>query len=89
MVVSWRAELTSSRTQFRDSDVDRSSEASEKIQRLVRFLAAEQAGGVLISSKPNFAWLTAGGSNTIDTTRETGVASLLVLRDGKSCCVGN
>ena len=61
--------------------VDRNDEVREKIERLVRLLVANGAGGVLISSRPNFAWLTAGGSNTIDTTREAGVGSLLVRAD--------
>ena len=46
-------------------------------------LAAENLGGVLINSQPNFAWLTGGANNGIDGSRENGAASLLVRRDGK------
>jgi Xaa-Pro dipeptidase len=63
--------------------VDREGEIREKVDRLVRMLAAERAGGVLIKSRHNFSWLSAGGTNTVDTTREAGVASLLVRDDGK------
>ena len=52
-------------------------------------LAAERAGGVLIASRHNFSWLTAGGSNTVDTTRDVGVASLLVRADGESFVLAN
>lgn len=44
---------------------------------------AENLGGVLINSQPNFSWATAGANNGVDTSRENGVASLLFRRDGK------
>jgi Xaa-Pro aminopeptidase len=69
--------------------VDRNDEVNEKIERLVRLLDVEQAEGVLIASRPNFAWLTAGGSNTVDTTRDVGVASLLVRSDGRAFVLAN
>jgi antitoxin VapB len=46
-------------------------------------LAAENLGGVLLSSQHNFSWLTAGSRNGIDTSREPGAGALLVRRDGK------
>lgn len=46
-------------------------------------LAAENLGGVLITSQHNFSWLTAGGTNGIDTSREPGAGALLVRNDGK------
>ena len=46
-------------------------------------LAAENLGGVLVGAQHNFAWLTAGGSNGIDTSREQGAGALLVRADGK------
>jgi antitoxin VapB len=52
-------------------------------------LAAENLGGVLISSQHNFSWLTAGGSNGIDTSREPGAGALLVRRDGKRFVLAN
>jgi len=69
--------------------VNRNDEVKEKTERLVRLLDIEQAEGVLIASRPNFAWLSAGGSNTVDTTRDTGVASLLVRSDGRSFVLAN
>lgn len=69
--------------------MEREDEIKEKIERLVRMLAAETADGVLIGSRHNFAWLTAGGSNTVDTSREAGVASLVVRADGKAFLLAN
>jgi antitoxin VapB len=46
-------------------------------------LAAEKLGGVLLGSQHNFAWLTAGGRNGVDTSREQGACALLVRADGK------
>ena len=46
-------------------------------------LAAEGLGAVLLCAQHNFAWLTAGGSNAVDTTREQGVSALLVRADGR------
>ncbi|HEY6046101.1 MAG TPA: M24 family metallopeptidase [Pyrinomonadaceae bacterium] len=63
--------------------MDREGEIRDKVERLVRMLATERAGGVLIKSRHNFSWLSAGGTNTVDTTREAGVTSLLVRDDGK------
>ena len=63
--------------------MNREEEIAKKTEALVEMLAAENLGGVLINSQPNFAWLTAGASNGIDTSRENGAASLLVRRDGK------
>lgn len=46
-------------------------------------LAAENLGGVLLSSQHNFAWLTAGGTSGVDTSREQGACALLVRADGR------
>jgi len=46
-------------------------------------LAAEGLGGVLLGAQHNFSWLTAGGTNAVDTTREQGVCALLVRADGR------
>ena len=46
-------------------------------------LAAESLGGVVLGSQHNFAWLTAGGTNAVDTSREQGVCALLVRADGR------
>ena len=46
-------------------------------------LAAENLGGVLLNAQHNFSWLTAGGTNGVDTSREPGAGALVVRRDGK------
>lgn len=46
-------------------------------------LAAENLGGVLLGAQHNFSWLTAGGVNGIDTSREPGAGALLVRSDGR------
>ena len=63
--------------------MDRGGEIAEKVGRLRRMLAAEGLGGVLIGAQHNFSWLTAGGSNGIDQSREAGAGALLVRDDGK------
>lgn len=66
-----------------------STETQEKTERLVRLCSKEGLGGVLINSQPNFAWLTAGGRNGVDSSRENGVATLFVRRDGKRFVLAN
>jgi antitoxin VapB len=63
--------------------MDKNAEITEKTERLTRMLAAEGLGGVVLVAQPNFAWLTAGGNNVIDTSREQGACALLVRADGK------
>src|SRR6267378_2852045 len=64
-------------------------EIEEKTERLVRLCSNEGLGGVLINSQPNFAWLTAGGRNGVDLSRENGVATLFVRNDGKRFVLAN
>jgi Xaa-Pro aminopeptidase len=66
-----------------------SGETDEKTERLVRLCSREGLGGVLINSQPNFAWLTAGGRNGVDSSRENGVATLFVRADGKRFVLAN
>jgi Xaa-Pro aminopeptidase len=63
--------------------VNRKAEIAEKTTRLTKMLAEENFGGVLLNSQHNFAWLTAGGTNGVDTSRDNGAASLLIRNDGK------
>ena len=63
--------------------MDKRAEIAEKTGRLTRMLAAEGLGGVVLVAQPNFAWLTAGGNNGIDTSREQGACALVVGADGK------
>jgi Xaa-Pro aminopeptidase len=46
-------------------------------------LAAEGLGGVMLGAQHNFAWLTAGATSGVDTSREPGACTLLVRADGK------
>lgn len=69
--------------------MDRQTEIDEKTERLTRMLAAEDLGGVMLSSQHNFAWLTAGARNGIDLSREAGAGALLVRRDGKRFVLAN
>ena len=46
-------------------------------------LAVEGLGGLLLGAQHNFAWLTAGGTSGVDTSREPGACTLLVRADGK------
>ncbi len=52
-------------------------------------LAANNLGGVLISTQHNFSWLTAGGTNGVDLSREAGASALLVRNDGKRFVLAN
>lgn len=46
-------------------------------------LEREGFDAVLLNAQHNFAWLTGGGSNGIDLSRENGAASLLITQLGK------
>jgi Xaa-Pro aminopeptidase len=63
--------------------MNKQAEIAEKTGRLTRLLAAEGLGGVVLVAQPNFAWLTAGGNNGIDTSREQGACALVVGADGR------
>jgi len=65
------------------------SELEIKTERLVRALATESLGGVLINTQHNFAWLTGGGSNGIDLSRENGAGFLFVTAKGKRYVIAN
>lgn len=69
--------------------MDKHGEITLKTQRLVSFLASQNLGGVLLNSRWNFSWLTAGGRNGIDLSRELGSGSLLVRSDGRRFLLAN
>ena len=64
-------------------------EIDEKLERLARVIVEEGLAGVLINTQPNFAWLSAGGSNGIDSSREAGVGTLFVRHDGRRFVLAN
>lgn len=66
------------------SPAERREEASEKRTRLTAFLLREKLGGVLISSAPNLAWITAGAAEP-----ELASASVFVRDDGRSFLIGS
>lgn len=64
-------------------------ELQEKTQRIGDMLAGEDLDAVLLNAQHNFAWLTCGGSNGIDLSRENGAANLLVTADGRRFVIAN
>lgn len=64
-------------------------ELGEKTERLVAMLIREKIDAVLLNAQHNFAWLTRGGSNAIDISRENGAATLLITRQGKGYVMAN
>jgi antitoxin VapB len=69
--------------------VEDPSELTEKTERLREMMAREGLGGVLLNAQHNFAWLTGGRSNGIDTSRENGASFLLVTADGRRFSIAN
>jgi antitoxin VapB len=69
--------------------MDKTAEINLKTDRLVRTLHAQGLGAVLINGQHNFSWLTAGGTNALDISRESGAGALLVRRDGKRFVLAN
>jgi Xaa-Pro dipeptidase len=65
------------------------SEIDEKTERLVRWMEERRLGGVLLSTRANFAWITAGRESGIDLSRESGVATVLVTVDGRRFLIAN
>ncbi|MEK6283420.1 MAG: M24 family metallopeptidase [Acidobacteriota bacterium] len=69
--------------------MSRLKEIQIKTERLLRLISQAGLGGILINSQPNFAWLTAGGRNGIDLSREAGAGALFLRRDGKRFVLAN
>ena len=65
------------------------TEVDEKVERVARCAREHGLAGVLISTQPNFAWLTAGQSNRIDSSVEAGQGSLLIGANGRRYVVAN
>lgn len=64
-------------------------EIETKTERIIELLSRENLGGVLLNAQHNFAWITGGALNGIDLSRENGVASIFVRRDGKRFILAN
>jgi len=65
------------------------SELSEKTERLINLMAEENLGGILLNARHNFSWLTCGGSNGIDQSREAGAGWLFVRSDARRYVLSN
>jgi Xaa-Pro aminopeptidase len=59
-----------------------SSELETKTERLQKMLSTQSLDGVLLNAQHNFSWLSGGGSNGIDMSRENGAGFLFVTWDG-------
>jgi Xaa-Pro aminopeptidase len=65
------------------------AELDEKAARVERMLGEGGLGGVLIGAQHNFAWITGGGTNAIDRSREAGAGALLLARGGRRYLLAN
>ncbi len=65
------------------------SEIDVKTERICRLLTELDLDGVLLNGQHNFAWISGGGSNGVDSSRDNGVASILITRNGRRCIVTN
>jgi Xaa-Pro aminopeptidase len=65
------------------------TELDDKTDRLARLARESDLAGILLTTQTNFAWLTGGGSNRIDGSREPGAGNLLVAADGRRFVVAN
>jgi antitoxin VapB len=59
------------------------SEVDRKVERVAALARDGGFSGVVLAAQHNFGWLTAGRTNRVDATRETGSGSLLVTADGR------
>ena len=64
-------------------------ELDEKTERLTRLAHENDLGGILVASQPGFAWLSGGGTNRIDGSRENGSGALFVRVDGRRFVIAN
>lgn len=69
--------------------MDKSEEIRAKTARILKLLAANNLGGVLINLQHNFSWLTAGGTNGVDLSNEAGSSALFVRNDGLRFVLAN
>ena len=65
------------------------TELDEKTERLLRLARENDLSGILLTTQTNFSWLTGGGSNRIDGSREPGSGSLFVAADGRRFVIAN
>jgi Xaa-Pro dipeptidase len=68
---------------------ERQAEVELKIERVVGLCNEADVKGILLGLQPSFSWLTAGGTNRIDGSREPGAGALLITADGRRFVVAN
>lgn len=65
------------------------TEVADKTARVAAVARERGLGGVLLATPPGFAWITAGGTNRIDLTREPGAGAVLVTADERRLLIAN
>lgn len=61
----------------------RLEEVNAKLEKVRAFVDAAGLGAMVISTRANFAWLTAGGLSHVVLSSESGVGALVVTPDGQ------
>jgi len=69
--------------------VTRLEEVNAKLARTRAFIAEAGLGAMVINTRANFAWLTAGGSSHVVLSSEMGVGALIVTPDGQHLLTDN
>ena len=64
-------------------------ELDDKTERLARLARESSLSGIVLTTQTNFAWLTGGGSNRIDGSREPGAGNLMVTAEGRRFVIAN
>ena len=69
--------------------MNRSEESALKMERLEQFMAAHELAGLALSRTENFAWVGCGADNSVVTSSETGMGTLLVRPGGVTLLANN
>ncbi|MGI5818022.1 MAG: M24 family metallopeptidase [Armatimonadota bacterium] len=67
----------------------RLEEVNTKLEKVRAFIGEAGLGAIVLTSRANFAWLTAGGSSHVGLGSEGGVASLVVTPGGQHLLTNN
>ena len=65
------------------------NELDDKTERLATLARETNLGGIVLTTQTNFSWLTGGGTNRIDGSREPGAGSLFVTAEGRRYAIAN
>jgi len=69
--------------------VTRLQEVGAKLEKVRAFLQQQQLSAVVLNTRANFAWLTAGGDNHVVMGSELGVAPLVITNTGQHLLTNN